>query len=203
LSWTAIAPDALPDRLARWLVGSSGVTRIAVDGPPCARPDQLAANLVMPLRALGRPVAHIVASTFWRDASVRLEHGHEDVDSYRSWLDADALRREVLDPALASGSYLPSLRDPITDRSTRDTPRDVEPGMVLLVSGSLLLGRGLPFDRTIHVAMSSAARLRRTPAEQAWTLPAFDAYDATVRPADLADAVIKLDDPRHPAVRWT
>ena len=49
--------------------------------------------------------------------------------------------------------------------------------------------------------MSSAARRRRTPADQAWTLPAFDRYDEEVGPAELADIVIKVDDPAHPALR--
>jgi hypothetical protein len=73
---------------------------------------------------------------------------------------------------------------------------------VLIVSGELLLGRSLPFDRTVHLFMSPATRRRRTSAEQAWTLPAFDDYDASVRPVETADAVLRLDDPRHPAVAF-
>jgi hypothetical protein len=203
VSWAPIAPDALPGQLADWLARVPGVVRVAVDGPPCALPDAFAAALTEPLRALGRPVAQVRASWFWRDASLRFEHGREDVESYRSWLDADALRREVLDAAVDAGVYLPSLRDPDSNRSTREAPRPVEDGLVLIVDGSLLLGRELPFDRTIHLAMSPAARARHTSAEQAWTLPAFDAYDRDMRPADIADLVIKLDDPRHPAVSWT
>jgi hypothetical protein len=34
-------------------------------------------------------------------------------------------------------------------------------------------------------------------------LPAYDDYDARTRPADTADVVVKLDDPNHPALRWT
>jgi hypothetical protein len=161
-----------------------------------------AAALIDPIRARGRPVAQVRAATFWRDASLRLEMGREDVESYLDWLDADALRREVLDAAARGGHYLPSLRDPRTNRSTREQVRRVEPGLVLLVSGSLLLRHGLPFDRTVHISMSPSARARRTPAGEAWTLPAYDAYDADVRPVDRADVVIKLDDPRHPAIRW-
>lgn len=127
--------------------------------------------------------------------------GREDVPSYLDWLDADALRREVLDAVVSSGNYLPSLRDPQMNRSTREQPRAADANLVLLVSGALLLRHGLPFDRTIHLALSSAARARRTPAEDTWTLPAYDAYDAEVRPIDVADVVIKLDDPRHPAVK--
>jgi hypothetical protein len=200
VTWTPVAPDALTGRVAEALAEAPGVVRVAIDGPPCADPDSFAAALLDPLRTLGRRAAQIRASSFWRDASLRLEHGREDVESYLSWLDADALRREVLDAAVSSGHYLPSLRDPVTNRSTRDAPRAVDPNLVLLVSGSLLLRHALPFDRTIHLAMSPATRARRTPAEDAWTLPAYEAYDADVRPSEVADVVIKLDDPRHPAI---
>jgi len=128
---------------------------------------------------------------------LRFEHGREDVDSYLSWLDGGALRREVL----SGPSYLPSLRDPQTNRATRDARRELPDNAILVVTGALLLGLGLPFDRVVHLAVSAAARQRRTPATETWTLPAFDRYDAEVSPADLADVVVKLDDPRHPAVR--
>ena len=144
---------------------------------------------------------HVHAETFWRDASLRLEYGRHDVESYRSWLDADALRREVLEPLVTTGSYLPSLRDPRTNRSTREPARTAEPGTVLIVSGALLLGLDLPFDRTVHLTMSVAARARRTPDDDAWTLPAFTDYDDRVEPIRIADVVIKLDDVKHPAVR--
>jgi len=71
---------------------------------------------------------------------------------------------------------------------------------VLLVSGALLLGRGLPFDLTVHLALSPGALRRGTPPEWAWTLPAYARYDAEVDPALLADIVIRADDPDHPAV---
>ena len=34
----------------------------------------------------------------------------------------------------------------------------------------------------------------------AWTLPAFEDYDRDVDPMATADLVIRLDDPRHPAM---
>lgn len=149
----------------------------------------------------GHPAVRVRAELFWRDASVRLEHGREDLAAYANWLDSDALRREVLVPVTDQGDYLPSLRDPLTNRSTREPRQQLSAGGVLLVTGSLLLGRSLPFDRTVHLAMSSAARARRTPAEQSWTLPAYDRYDAEISPEQLADVVVRLDDPRRPAVR--
>jgi hypothetical protein len=191
-------PQRLPADLADWLTATPGLVRVAVDGPPCADPGTLAASLNEPIRALGRPFVHVPAHSFWRDASVRLEYGREDVDAYLGWLDDGALRREVL---RADGWYLPSLRDPQTNRATRAERSPLAPDAVLAVSGEFLLGHGLPFDRVIHLAMSPAARQRRTGPEEAWTLVAFDRYDAEIRPADLADVVIRLDDPRHPAVR--
>lgn len=172
--------------------------RVALDGPPCARPDELAARLAAPLRARGRPFVQVRAELFWRDASLRFEYGREDIDSYLTWLDDGALRREVL---AGDGWYLPSLRDPVTNRATRAPREPLPDDAVLVVSGGLLLGLGLPVDRVVHLAISSAARRRRTPDSEQWTLPAFDRYDAEVGPADIADVVIKLDDPRHPAVR--
>lgn len=174
-----------------------------MDGAPAAAPDELAASLLDELRSRGRAAAQIRAVTFWRDASLRLEHGREDVESYLSWLDDGALRREVLDPVITDGAYLPSLRDPVTNRSTREAPVSAPDGLVLIVSGSLLLRRGIPFDRTIHLAVAAAALARRTPEDEAWTLPAYAQYDAETRPADRADVVVKLDDPKHPALRWT
>jgi hypothetical protein len=176
------------------------VLRVAVDGPPCAAPDGLAGALLEPLRALGHPAAHVLAASFWRDASLRLEYGREDLESFSSWLDAGALDREVLGPVAADGTYLPSLRDPVSNRSTRAEAQHLGAGGVLIVSGALLLGRGLSFDRAVHLAMSAPARARRIAAADAWTLPAYDHYDADVRPEQLADIVIRMDDPRRPAV---
>jgi hypothetical protein len=206
--YAAISPDRLPDELAEFLVGvdiPGRVLRVALDGPRAAGPDDVARALIEPLRSRGRPAIHIRAQTFWRDASLRLEHGREDVDSYQDWLDAAALRREVLAPLGpdGSGEYVPSLRDPATNRATRDPSRTAPYGSVLLVSGELLLGRGLPFDVTIHLAVSAAARARQTALEWAWTLPAFDAYDRDVDPDGTADVVVRLDDPRHPAISLT
>jgi hypothetical protein len=195
-----VAPADLPVRLADWLAESDGIVRVALDGPSIAEPAALAEGLLEPLRALGRPAIHLRAPSFWRDASVRLEFGRQDAASFAGWLDADAVRREVLEPIVTTGSYLPSLRDPVTNRSTREPVRTAAPRTVLIMSGELLLGRELPFDRTIHLAVSPAARKRRWPAAQAWRLPAFDDYDASVRPAATTDVVLRMDDPRHPAL---
>jgi hypothetical protein len=149
------------------------------------------------------------ADGFYRPASLRLEHGRTDPDArYTDWLDAGALTREVLGPLGPGGSghYLPELWDLARDRAVR-APRQPGPaGGVLLVPGALLQGIGLPFDVVVHLRVAPAARRRRTPADQAWALPAFDRYDDEVDPVALADAVVLADHPDRPALvlggRW-
>jgi hypothetical protein len=204
-----ITPEALVAELAERIAGQAPERRlrVAVDGPPAAGPDALAAALVDPLRVRGRAALRVRAADFLRPASVRLESGRRDPDGYyERWLDEPGLRREVLDrlgPG-GSGRVLPSLWDPATDRATRAGYRTVPPGGVVLVSGPLLLGGRLPFDLTVHLAVSPAALARRTDPEQRWTLPAFARYQREVSPAGIADVVVRVDDPDHPAVvdRW-
>jgi hypothetical protein len=106
----------------------------------------------------------------------------------------------VLSPFVLTGRVLPALRDPVTDRSVRLAVVEMPPGSVLVVSGSVLLGRGLPFDVTVHLRLSPAALVRRTPADEAWTLPALTRYSDERGPEMLADLVVRADDPRHPAL---
>lgn len=205
-TYRPVDPADLPELLAERLHTAprpGHALRVAIDGLRCARPTALGESVVPHLRTRGHDGISIAADSFWRDASLRLEYGHRDVDSFANWLDDDALRREVLDPVGpgGTGTYLPSLRDPQTNRATRAPARQAAEGAVVIVGGELLLGRGLPFDVTIHLAMSRAGRARRTDAEWQWTLPAFDRYDADVRPANTADIVIRMDDARHPAIR--
>ncbi len=193
--------DEIADRLAarapgRWL-------RVAVDGAPPAEPDGLADALVDPLRVRGRAAVQVAAAGFLRPASLRFEFGRTNPDAfYEGWLDEAGLRREVLDPLAPGGTgrILPSLWDVRVDRATRADYVSVPPGGVVLVSGALLLGGGLPFDAAVHLSLSAPALARRIPAELRWTLPAYARYDTEVAPAAFADVVVRLDDPRRPAV---
>ncbi|RBY74341.1 uridine kinase [Geodermatophilus sp. TF02-6] len=203
-----LTPEALADRLAALLAdrepepGASAL-RVAVDGPDITCPTDLAAALADRLPALGRPAVVVPAAGFLRPASLRLEHGRTDPDArYTDWLDAGALAREVLDPVGpgGSGEYLPVLWDVARDRAARVRPQPMPSCGVLLVPGPLLQGLGLAFDVVVHLRVAPAARRRRTPAEQAWELPAFDRYDAEVDPVALADAVVLTDSPDHPAL---
>lgn len=176
---------------------SAGRLRVAVDGATAADPGRFADALAGALPVLGRPTARVSAGSFWRPASVRLEHGRHDAQSYRElWLDDGALRREVLDPFASTGRYLPALWDAQRDRAVRVAYEDTAEATVLLLSGQLLLDRGLPFDLTVHIRLSPGALRRRTPEPLSWTLPAYDGY----RGADVADVVVRWDDPARPAL---
>lgn len=182
---------------------SSRRLRVAIDGAAAARPAELADALVEPLRLRGRPVLRVSAADFLRPASLRLEYGRHDPDAYYdTWLDDGALLREVLDPLEPGGSgrVLPSLWDAAADRATRAPYAELPPGGVLLLDGALLLGRWLPFELTVHLALSPGALARRTPPDEQWTLPAFARYEAETDPTSLADLTVRSDDPRHPAL---
>ncbi|MER7078797.1 hypothetical protein SAMN02982929_00276 [Saccharopolyspora kobensis] len=185
--------EALPRRWAR----------IAVDGAPAADTGDFADSLVEPLRTRGREVIRIRMADYLRPASLRLEHGHHDPDSYyANWFDLRGLTREVLDPLSDSGSgrVLPALWDAAADRSPRLPRVQLPDRAVAVVDGPLLLGAGLPFDFTVHLWLPEAALNRRTPAEDSWTLPAFHRYAEEVSPHHLADCVVRVDRPGRPAV---
>lgn len=204
-AFRSTTPELLPGILAASVLALTldRPVRVAVDGPVCARGDGLAAAVADQVRGAGRAATVIPAAGYWRDASLRLEHGHTDPVSYYDWLDRAALIREVLDPLGPGGTgrYLPALRDPGSNRSARAAYATAARHEVVLVHGDLLLVDAPPFDHTIHLALSPAARARRTPPEWAWTLPALNRYDGEVDPVSVAGTVVSWNDPARPAVR--
>ncbi|WP_152365236.1 uridine kinase [Microlunatus speluncae] len=180
----------------RWL-------RVAVDGQPATEPGRLADALVAPLRVLGRDVLRVSAADFLRPASLRFERGKQDAEAfYEDWLDANAIARELLDPLDPGGTgrVLPSLWDTERDRATRADYVALRPGAVVILDGTLLLGRWLPFEFTVHLALTPAARERRLPPEERWTLPAYERYDDEVDPETTADVVVRWNSPDRPTL---
>ena len=193
--------DEIADRISAFPPAQR--VRVALDGPPTVAPGRWAEDLVGPLKVRGRWSLPVPADGFLRPASERFELGRANPDAfYEHWRDDAGLRREVLDPAGpgGTGSVLPSLWDTVTDRATRAAYRDLPAGAVVLVGGELLLGAGLPFDLEIHFELGGAALARTMPPELAWTLPAYARYAEEVGPAGFADLVVRLNDPRHPAL---
>jgi hypothetical protein len=200
-----ISPSLLVEELADRIAAlpAASWARVAIDGAPPARPNDLADALVDPLRLRGRKVLRVSAGDFLRPASLRFEYGRDDPDAfYTDWLDKGGLIREVLAPLEPGGSgrVLPALWDSTVDRATRASYVTLAAGGVLLLDGALLLGRSLPFDHTVHLSMSPAALARGTDPEQEWTLPAYARYETEAQPTQAAAVVVRVDDPRHPAL---
>ncbi|MFG2077828.1 uridine kinase [Nonomuraea maritima] len=200
-----ISREALVEELAELIAArpAGTWTRVAVDGAPAARPEELADALVAPLRVRGRAALRVSAGDFLRPASLRLEYGRTDPQVfYDEWLDTDALTREVLDPLGPGGSgrVLPALWDSRIDRAYRMPYEEVPTGGVVLVDGTLLLGRWLAFDVSVHVWLSRGALERGTPEAERWRLPAYERYEHEVRPQESADVVVRADHPDRPAV---
>jgi hypothetical protein len=190
----------LVDQIVTRLTAMPGRLRVAIDGAPAADPGDFADALVDPLRVLGRAVVRVRAQDFMRPASLRFERGRTDPDSrYDDWLDAGALRRE----ALTGDRVLPALWDAVTDRATRSDYVPLPSEGIVVVDGELLLGRGLPFDLTVHLWLSPGALARRTSSDEAWSLPAFSRYESEVDPLTIADFGVRADDSNHPALRIT
>jgi hypothetical protein len=194
-----ISPSALVDGLAARVLALKTPSVVLVDGSPATEPAAIATALTESVRTAGRPALHVDSTLFWRDASIRLEFGREDVDSYLDWVDAAALRREVVDQLRNGGPVLPSLRDRVTNRATRAEPVAIGDGVVL-ISGAFLLRHDLDADLVVHLSASAGALARRLPEDQAWTIPAFARYDRESHPATRSDVLVRCEDPKRPAV---
>lgn len=200
-----ISPERLAERIADLVTAHEPDpwTRLAIDGAPEAGTSQVAAAVGEALADAGRPVLRISAGDFLRPRSLRLEHGREDPDVfYAEWLDLKGLRREVFGPLGPGGSgrVLPTLWDAERDRASRAEYVELPPGGVLIVEGAFLMGIGLPFDVEVHLWLSPGALKRRTPEELAWTLPAYERYEAEADPSRAASLTARMDDARHPAL---
>ncbi|MFI9006621.1 uridine kinase [Actinosynnema sp. NPDC053489] len=197
-----LSPRALVDELVARVDALPRTTwaRVLVDGAPPTDPGGLADALVEPLRALGRPVLRVSAWDFLRPASVRLEHGHEDPDSFRdSWLDVGGLLREVLEPLDPGGSgrVLPALWNATADRAHRADYVTLGAAGVLLLDGTVLLDKWLPAELTVHLWLSPGALERQLPDQWRWTLPAYASYEPH------ADVTVRYDHPTRPALVGT
>jgi hypothetical protein len=200
-----LSPDRIVEELASVIDAQprDTTTTVLVDGAPPTCPDAWADALVEPLRLAGRPVVRVCAGDYLRPASLRHERGREDPEvMYEDWLDVPALVREVLAPLRSGGTgrILPALWDADADRAHRATYVDVPAAGVVVLSGSLLLGCLPSVDVTVHLALSRAALVRRTPEDEQWTLAAYERYEEEVEPARTADHVALLDNPERPAL---
>ncbi|MFL6099939.1 MAG: hypothetical protein ACJ71T_08305 [Actinomycetales bacterium] len=219
-----LSAAALAERLAEAAVSLSlaaaaadppyGV-RVGVDGAVQGDSEPLADDVAGAVAAAGRPVARVRRADFLRPRSVRLELGADDPDAgWERWYDDAALRREVLDslapaaarpasPPVRPPAWLPALWDEERDRSVRADRVLAAPGQVVVVDGPYLLRRELAdgFDVVVHLETSDAALARRVAtAELDRVTASWRRYVGETAPAERASCVVRLEDPRHPAL---
>ncbi|GAB3687890.1 nucleoside/nucleotide kinase family protein [Angustibacter aerolatus] len=184
--------------------------RVGVDGAVPGDAAALADDVHDRLRALGLPTARVRQRDFWLPRSQRLELGADDPDArWERWQDDAALRREVLDPLGPGGGmqWLPTLRDPSTDRSTRAPRRPAAPGTVVVVDGRFLLRweTADAFDAVVHLRTAGATQRRRLheqedAVEAAAAPPSWQRYLDETWPEQRAWLVVRHDHPARPAV---
>ncbi|WP_432497017.1 nucleoside/nucleotide kinase family protein [Kineococcus auxinigenes] len=189
----------------RWAASLPAGARVGVDGAVDADTAWYARHLADALRAQARPVLVTTWSGFWRPRSLRLERGRDDPDAFHDdWLDVAGLHREVLTPLgePTGRRWVPSLYDPATDRASRAPREEVPDDAVLVLAGPFLLREDLRhgFDAVLHLSTSDAAVRRRVDAaDTERVLGGWHRYLAESGPVDRADAVLRCEDPRHPA----
>lgn len=215
-----VTPSGLVDRLADAAhdlhapAATAGhAVRVGVDSAVTGDGAMLADALGVALRERGLAVLRVAQEGFVRPRSLRLELGADDPDAaWERWYDDAGLRREVLDPLGPSGAmtWVPSLWDVETDRSSRAPRQVAAPGAVAIVDGRFLLRWELAdaFDLVAHLQTSPSCQARRLTeeAERARVLASWQRYlDETDPAARLlrgaaAGVVVRHDDPRHPAL---
>ncbi len=149
----------------------------------------------------GRPSLVVGTEGFLRPASLRLEYGHQDVESYyNGWHDTGALWREVFDPSgqVATGAFCPTCGTRSPTAPPAAPPSASPPGGALLLHGPFLLRHWFPLDLSVHLVLRPRRLRRRTPEAEHWTLPAFERYADETDPSGTADVLVRADDPRHP-----
>lgn len=196
-----ITPQGLVQLCTDRCADLDGIAVVGVDGAPAAGPDVLASEIVDGLRARGRAAAVVRTSDYLRPASLRLEYGRSDPESYReSWFDFAAIGREVVDAVRTHRRWLPRLWDPVRDRSFRDEHEHATDSQIIVLAGPMLRTQALDLDLVIHLAMSEGALRRRTPDAEQWTIEPLlddDAYAPT------ADLEVRYDHPDRPALART
>ena len=70
----------------------------------------------------------------------------------------------------------------------------------MLLDGTLLLGRGLPVELSVHLWMSRGALERGLGDDERWRLPAYARYEREADPQRSADVVVRADHPGRPAL---
>lgn len=105
ITWERLTEAVADTVMALEAEDGSPWLRVAVDGAGGAPGGDFARRVGEALRLRGRSALVVGTEGFLRPASLRLEYGREDPDSYYGgWFDTGALWREVFGPLEAAGA---------------------------------------------------------------------------------------------------
>ena len=219
----AASPRAvLLDRLATLIAGVrlGHPTRVALDGPDAAGKTTLADELAAVLRERGRHVVRASVDGFHRPRAERYARGPDSPEGYyEDSFDHDALRRGLLEPLGPDGDlrFRRATFDHRTDSHVSEPASTAPVDAVLVFDGVFLQRRELrshfdlcvfvsvAFDETMRRALDRDAPLLGSREEverryQERYVPGQRLYFAAVRPRELADVVVRNDDPAAPVL---
>jgi uridine kinase len=213
--------DQLLGRLAEAVEGVTAEhpVRVAVDGPPAAGKTTLADELAVVLQERGREVIRSSIESFLLPRAQRYRRGEDSPEGcYHDSFDFEALHRVLLDPLGPDGDrrFQQAVYDRDTDTALSPPVAAAAAAAVLLFDGVFLLRPELidrwdlrifvfaAFEETLARArirdlapLGSTARVEERFRNR--YLPSQQHYFDTVRPTDLADIVVRNDEPERPA----
>jgi uridine kinase len=193
--------------------------RVAVDGPPAAGKTTLADELGDALRAHGRYVIRASVESFLHPRAQRYRRGELSAEAnYHDSFDYNALRRVLLDPLGPGGDrcFRRAVYDKQTDSAVSESMTAAPVDAVLIFEGVFLMRPELldrwdlrifvsaAFEETLARARIRDVALYGTPDDverrfRSRYRPSQQLYFDTVRPTDLADVVVRNDEPQRPA----
>ncbi|MFG1654327.1 uridylate kinase [Micromonospora sp. NPDC049275] len=192
-------------------------TRVAIDGPPAAGKTTLADELAGILRDRGRDVIRATVDDFLFPRAQRYPRGEYSAEGcYVDTHDHGALNRVLLDPLGPGGDrrFQPAVYDHTTDAVVSPPVATAPADAVLLFDGVFLMRPELidrwdlrvfvstALDATVDRAVVRERRVSsRVEVERRWReryIPAQQLYNATVRPIDHVDIIVRNDDPQRP-----
>jgi uridine kinase len=213
--------DQLRGRLVEAIesVTTAHPVRVAIDGRPAAGKTTLADELAVVLRNRGRAVIRASIEGFLLPRAQRYRRGEDSPRGcYHDSFDFDALHRVLLDPLGPNGDrrFQPAVYDRDTDTALAPPVTTAAADAVLLFDGVFLLRPELIDRWDLRIFVSAAfeetlarARIRDSApsgsavrVEQRFRnryLPSQQHYFDTVGPTDLADVVVRNDEPERPA----
>ena len=195
-------------------------TRVAFDGPDAAGKTTLADEVASALGRGGRQVIRASVDGFHRPRAERYARGPDSPEGYyEDSFDHLALRRVLLEPLGTGGDrrYRRATFDHRTDSPVSELLLTASADAMLLFDGVFLQRPELRphFDLCVFVAVSFEEAIRRAGQRDAELLgsrheverryrdryvPGQRLYFEAVRPRELADIVVRNDDPATPVL---